>query len=312
MADASLPILHHYPSSPFSEKVRLAFGLKGLAWQSVDIPVMMPKPDLTPLTGGYRRTPVLQIGADIYCDTQLILRELDRRWPERPLVKPEHRGLAWMVSMWADRQFFQASVPVIFGAIGYNIPDAFKRDREQLMGRPFDVEQMKQAAPLLRDQWRSQAAWVEEQLAATGRDFLAGKEAGLVDLAAHMNFWFLRGAYRPAYDQLVAPFQRAEAWAERVDAIGHGTVTQIEAAAAVDVARQSMPEARTGGVDPREPQGLRAGDFVTVSADDYGRDPVYGKLVASDPYQISLQRSDDDLGDVVVHFPRVGYTARRG
>jgi glutathione S-transferase len=58
-------ILHHYDISPYSEKVRLGLGLKGLAWASVELPVIMPKPDLTPLTGGYRKTPVLQIGADI-------------------------------------------------------------------------------------------------------------------------------------------------------------------------------------------------------------------------------------------------------
>ena len=28
-------ILHHYEGSPFSEKVRLVLGLKGLAWRSV-------------------------------------------------------------------------------------------------------------------------------------------------------------------------------------------------------------------------------------------------------------------------------------
>src|SRR5262249_53770315 len=56
---------------------RTGFGLKGLAWASVELPVIMPKPNLTALTGGYRKTPVLQIGADIYCDSQLIMRELE-------------------------------------------------------------------------------------------------------------------------------------------------------------------------------------------------------------------------------------------
>ena len=65
-------ILHHYPTSPFAEKVRLVLGYKNLAWKSVVIPQIMPKPDLQALTGGYRKTPVLQIGADIYCDTALI------------------------------------------------------------------------------------------------------------------------------------------------------------------------------------------------------------------------------------------------
>ena len=72
-------ILHHYAASPFAEKVRVAFGMKQAAWKSVDIPNVMPKPDLMPLTGGYRKTPVMQIGADIYCDTQLIMLELDKR-----------------------------------------------------------------------------------------------------------------------------------------------------------------------------------------------------------------------------------------
>src|SRR5439155_485317 len=84
-------ILHHYDTSPYSEKVRLGLGLKGLAWASVEIPVIMPKPDLTALTGGYRKTPVLQIGADIYCDSQLIMRELERRHPS-PGFYPAGRG----------------------------------------------------------------------------------------------------------------------------------------------------------------------------------------------------------------------------
>ena len=71
-------ILHHYPSSPFSEKIRLVLGYKKLPWKSVLIPNIMPKPDLMPLTGGYRKTPVLQVGADIYCDTQLIMLEIER------------------------------------------------------------------------------------------------------------------------------------------------------------------------------------------------------------------------------------------
>lgn len=84
-------ILHHYGTSPYSEKVRLGLGLKGLAWASVEIPVIMPKPDLTALTGGYRKTPVLQIGADIYCDSQLIMRELERRQPSPSFLS----GRSW-------------------------------------------------------------------------------------------------------------------------------------------------------------------------------------------------------------------------
>ena len=62
-------ILHHYELSPFGTAMRLALGLKGLSWKSVEAPLVSPKPDLSALTGGYERIPVMQIGADIYCDT---------------------------------------------------------------------------------------------------------------------------------------------------------------------------------------------------------------------------------------------------
>jgi glutathione S-transferase len=81
-------ILHHFDRSPFSEKIRVVFGHKGLSWKSVRIPPIMPKPDLMPLTGGYRRTPVMQIGADVFCDTQIIIREIERRFPSPTLFPP--------------------------------------------------------------------------------------------------------------------------------------------------------------------------------------------------------------------------------
>src|ERR1700722_13786394 len=102
-------IFHHYDTSPFSEKVRLLFGLKGLAWRSVIQPTIMPKPDLTPLTGGYRRIPVMQIGADIFCDTQVILAQIAAD------AGHAFAGADWAVNLWADRLFFAATVPIIFG-----------------------------------------------------------------------------------------------------------------------------------------------------------------------------------------------------
>ncbi|MBC7732103.1 MAG: glutathione S-transferase N-terminal domain-containing protein, partial [Bacteriovorax sp.] len=65
-------VLHHYAFSSFSEKLRLALGHKGLDYHSVVIPGVPPRPLLNALTGGYRRVPVLQIGADIWCVTNII------------------------------------------------------------------------------------------------------------------------------------------------------------------------------------------------------------------------------------------------
>ena len=106
MPDTPL-ILHHYDFSNYAEKARLALGYKGLAWRGVTIPPVAPKPDLTPLTGGYRRTPVLQIGADVFCDTHLILRELERCKPEPTLYPQGLRTIADMIAYWAEHQLFR-------------------------------------------------------------------------------------------------------------------------------------------------------------------------------------------------------------
>ena len=59
-------ILHQYDISPFSHKAQKMMGLKGLAWHSIEMQLIAPKPHVEALTGGYRGTPVLQHGADIY------------------------------------------------------------------------------------------------------------------------------------------------------------------------------------------------------------------------------------------------------
>ena len=124
-ADMSEIILHHYPMSPYAEKVRLAFGLKGISWRSVHIPNIMPKPELMPLTGGYRRTPVMQVGADIFCDTLCILREVERRFPAPSLYPNGDKGVAHAATWWAEKSLFDTAVGIAFGEMGDKLPEAF-------------------------------------------------------------------------------------------------------------------------------------------------------------------------------------------
>jgi len=290
-------ILHHYDTSPFSEKPRLLFGLYGLAWSSVIQPTIMPKPDLTPLTGGYRRIPVMQVGADIYCDSQVIMAEIAARAGADLAA-----GGAWAINLWADRLFFGATVPIIFGQI--EVPRAFIEDREKLSGRPFDAAAMKAAGPYMRGQWRAQAAWLDGALA--GADWLAGDKPGLADIAAYMNIWFLRGAAPGVYDALTAGFARLAAWRLRVAAIGHGRREEMTAPQALIVAKTSEP-APYAGHDLDDPLGLPPGAPITVTADDYGRDPIAGTLVAANAGRVVLARDDPTLGKLQVHFPRAGY-----
>jgi glutathione S-transferase len=297
-------LLHHYETSPFSEKPRVMFGIKGLAWGSVIQPVIMPKPDLIPLTGGYRRIPVMQIGADVYCDSQVILAELERRFPEPPVVQ----GGDWAANLAADRLWFQASVAVIFAVIGDSIPQEFKDDREKLSGRPFDAKAMQAAAPIMKPQWRAHAAHVEAGLAKA--DFLGGSTPSVSDLAAWMNIWWTRGAARPVYDKLTKGLPRLAAWAERMRAIGHGRKSDVTPAQALEAAAAASP-AEPLPSDPDDPTGLKPGDAAVVMADDYGRDPIAGTIAALTPERVTLAREEPQLGRLNVHFPRAGYIVAR-
>jgi glutathione S-transferase len=296
-------ILHHYDTSPFSEKVRLLLGIKGLAWRSVIQPTIMPKPDLTPLTGGYRRIPVMQIGADVFCDSQVILAEIERRAPSPKVI----HGADWAINLWADRLAFQPAVAIIFGAIGDTVPPEFIKDREALSGAPFDVAAMKAAGGSMKEQFRAMAAWLERQLAAGG-DWLAGDAPGLADIACHMNFWFIGVALPKETAELIAGMPHLARWRERVRALGHGQRSEMTTAEAIAVAHAAEPAALPHlAHDARDPAGLAPGARVYIGASDYGRDPIAGVLVAANADRIVILREDARVGRVHVHVPRVGF-----
>ena len=121
-------ILHHYDLSPFSEKIRLAMGHKGLDWRSVIVESVPPRPMLDLLTGGYRRIPVLQIGADVFCDTEVIFAALERV-KATPTLYPQGQGIAKARSLWWDRATWKPAIGVLVAHIGEHLPQEFLDDR---------------------------------------------------------------------------------------------------------------------------------------------------------------------------------------
>jgi glutathione S-transferase len=297
-------ILHHFEKSPFSEKIRVVFGLKNIDWTSVLISRIMPRPDLMPLTGGYRRTPVMQIGADIYCDTQCIIRELERRFPQPTLFPGGYQGLGWATAMWTDRSFFQNTVNLVFGSLADQVRADFIADREKLRGAKFDIAAMTAAIPQMRDQFRAHMQWIDAQL-SDGRGWMSGDAASLCDVNAYMNIWYVR-AHLPDTDEMLAEFSNARAWGARVRAVGHGRRSEISTVAALDIAARATPQTAELS-DPRDPNGRKPGDRVAVMPDDYGKVKVEGEIVALSPQHIAIRRQDARAGEVVVHFPRAGF-----
>ncbi|MFZ4109351.1 MAG: glutathione S-transferase family protein [Polymorphobacter sp.] len=295
------PILHHYEASPFAELVRLALGLKGLAWQSVIIPNIMPKPDLVELTGGYARTPVLQIGADIYCDTAAILAALEHLQPEPSLYPAPLGTLHKVMASWAGGPQFLAHVGAAMGTLPDGaLPAAFYSDRKARFG--FDMAGLARAEPHLKSQALTAAHWLDTTL-ADGRAFVGGDAPGHADLAFYSNIWLVRSV--PTSAATVAEIMALPAlagWFGRVAGIGHGSPTSISGAEAIAIAAAATPAATRGAVTG----GFTPGQAVAVRTEGSHDEPVAGRLAQLDPMGICVMRAGKACGTVAVHFPRLG------
>ena len=304
-------ILHHYTTSPFSEKVRLILGYKGIAWQSVMIPQIMPKPDVVALTGGYRRTPFMQVGADIYCDTALICDELERRFPSPSLYPTDApAGLVDIVAQWADTTLFWSGaigyafqgkgMAFIFEGVTPEVAKAFGADRAAMRaGAPRTPTA--ESAGMLRVFLRR----LDSMLA--DKPYLLSKTPSLADFAGYHPLWFVR-RIAPLAD-ILASVDRVLPWMDRMAEIGHCESTRLSSEAAIQIAHDSA-HAPLGEVWHDEHR-ISRGDQVIITPLDYAFDPVAGELVGSTLTEFALRRNDPRAGEVVVHFPRVGYKLER-
>jgi glutathione S-transferase len=296
-------ILHHYPMSPFSEKIRLMFAYAGLPWQSLVSPEMPPRPNVDPLSGGYRRIPIAQDGADIFCDTRLISEELSVR-AGIPALSPYHGDAA-------TRDFVAHLESDIFWACVLSIPVGvtlkqllrniglwqtlrFLKDRASVgKAARMDAPSPKEAAQTFQRHLED----LEQRLSA---DFLCGSTAANADFCAYHTLWFKR-----VVGELPMPpgLPRVTNWYERMQAIGHGEYKEISQAEAFAAARDNTP--RTIPAEYTLDENI--GKPVHISPSDYALDAVAGTLVACSDTRYIVSRDSEQFGTVHVHFPRTGF-----
>lgn len=309
------PILHHYPVSPYSEKVRKIFGYKQLEWLSAYSPPVMPKPDQIALTGGYRKAPVLQIGHDVYCDTKLICRVLDRLKPERPLIPPGTEAATLMIERWVDQTFFFIVVALFFqpqglAAFQQGLPpglsvDGFIQDRTAMFAQGGT-----QPAPSI-EVARAEAPGIFSSIDAqlANQPFLGGDAPTQIDFAVYNPLWFVH--INPGIASELDPFPHLKDWIARMLALGNGPNREIDGPAAVERCRA------TGTSQPALPgralilPQARLGDRVKIAASDYAPDPVEGELVIANTFELAVRREDPRAGTVIVHFPPEAFTVTR-
>nr|WP_315596542.1 glutathione S-transferase family protein [uncultured Cupriavidus sp.] len=301
-------ILHQYATSPFSEKVRLVLGAKGLSWCAVEIPPIMPKPDVTALTGGYRRTPVMQIGADIYCDTALICDVLDRLAPNPPLYPAMQSAQARLMAAWIDSALFTATVTYTMQPAGVQTMlahlspgqiQAFMADRKAMRG---DTNALRMPLPEAAATLHETFERLQQQFAA-GVQHVAGPELSVADFSLFHCIWFIRRAAPLA--ALLDGYPLVKSWFARMQAYGHGKLRVIPSESAIADAYNNDPLPHDPTILPGG--GFAAGDAVTVTPTDYAKDPVAGVLLTLTEHVVTIRRQDSRAGAVNVHFPRQNY-----
>lgn len=303
-------ILHHYPTSPFAEKTRLMLGYKKLAWKSVMIPAISPKPDVVALTGGYRKTPVLQIGADIYCDTSLISDVLEHLQPEPSLYPEPSKGMGRTLAHWGDNTLFWTAmafnmqpkgVAQMFAKAPPEAAKAFGEDRRAMSSgmarlRPAD------AAAAYKSYLRRISDMLDDW------PFLLGEVPCVADFSMYHPLWFTRHRTSVLADVFASTPSVLE-WMDRMAAIGHGESEKLSPADAIAVAAAATPATLANDVF-QDDHGIPLGSLVSISGESFGPEPTEGELVAATRMHFTLRRNDERAGTVHVHFPRIGYVLR--
>jgi glutathione S-transferase len=301
MANTAL-ILHQYDVSPFSQKAQKMMGLKGLSWQSVEMPMIAPKPHVEALTGGYRGTPVLQIGQDVFIDNWMIARALDEFDTNGPAINAQGALSEAALYAWGERLF----TPLLHAALAaYQSEwDAdFLADRKQVFP-DVDFDTLDVSDPDRLSQVRAYLSTVEAQL-STGQDFLGGAQPDGWDIHVWGMVWMIHSAL-PALMPIVETFPRLTDWYERVSALGTGDREDVE----IGVAWQALkagPARPLPETPDQEPLAPWVGEAVDISAGSADRGSASGRLLAVDQEQVVLGVEPISGESAQVWFPRFGY-----
>jgi glutathione S-transferase len=306
MSESTTPILHHYPSSPFSEKLRVLLGYKRLPWRSVITPAVMPKPDVLALTGGYRKTPILQLGSDIFCDTRLMAEVIEELAPSPSIYPKGLEASAAFLAQWADQTLFYSALPYAFQGealvklAGMLQPDEAAKFLEDRLNMGKDARYKPPPAHVAFSHMPVYFGQLDAQL--QGRMFLLGDAPSIADFAVYHPMWFIaHGSAAP-----IAPYSSLRAWMDRMAAFGHGTFTELTSHDAIAECKSTPARARTQSLD-KDSNGNALGTRVLVRPTDLGRDPVEGTLVHIAATRFAIERTDERAGTVTVWFPVIGY-----
>ena len=302
--DSSAPfILYHYGMSPYAQKIRAMLGYAGVDWQSVTTAGAPPRPELAALAGGYRKIPVAQIGADVFCDSRTIAREI-AALADKPALSPDN--VSESGQQWIDRAEGRLFFACVIASVGLKFTVGALRtvSLSGLKAIMVDRREMAKTSTIQAPDKKEAKAMALEHLAQVeaqlSGEYLLGAEPKLADFAVYHPLWMLhiKGGKR-----FVRRFPKTVAWIERLTALSAGNSQEITADQALATAKQHQPRA----IDEADKQHELIGKKVRVGPNDYAQDATEGELVGSTDATWIVARQHPQTGLVHVHFPKQGF-----
>lgn len=297
-------ILHHYAFSPFSAKVRAMLGHAQLPWRSAVTREFPPRPVLASLAGGYRRIPVAQIGADVFCDSKIIAEEIAALSGLAALSLSNCSEEEQAYVREVDLEIFFACM-ALAGGLGLLRTMWSSMSTVDLMRAMWDRVQMGRKATLKlgdvgnpRRRVLAHLAGVEQRLGQ--HPFLFGDAASHADFSTYHGLWFMRDL---GHSALVDRFPETIAWMGRIKAFGEGPREEMQPEQTLEVAKAVSPRP----IPDEHRSDPLIGKTVRIAPADYALDATAGTLVGATGSCWILARQPAGLGTVHVHFPRAGY-----
>ncbi|WP_116364550.1 glutathione S-transferase family protein [Parahaliea mediterranea] len=293
-------ILHHYAISPFAAKIRAMLGYAELPWRSATTTPMPPRPLVDALAGGYRRIPVAQLGADIFCDSRIICEEI-AALSGRASLSP--------ATLDSEQQAFvdKAELGVFFTLVGKAtgwplvrkvVADVGPLGLLRLLGDRKAMRAKMNAAVLPpADGAATLQAHLDELEARLAAPYLHGEQPGIMDFSAWHGLWF---ATEVGGKTLLGGHPAVADWAGRINHLHRNDALAITASDCLAAARDNTPRPLAEHTE----QHTHLGRTVCIAPSDYAQEAVTGELVASLPGRFILRRQSPEAGTLHVHFPR--------
>src|SRR5207247_1025435 len=211
-------------------------------------------------------------------------------------------ALSYMLGAWQGELFWLAVRTV--GTSAPVFPPGFIEDRATMVEGGLSLERVLRDAPAQREQLRAKLDLLDAHLRE--RRFVLGALPSLADFSLFHPVWPLKMV--PQTTAILEPFAHLRAWMERIEAFGHGQITEIDGKEAVEVARKATPRTETRA-DPEEPNGLTPGDRVEVVHESFGRDPVAAAVLTAAVREIARRRAGERRAQLGGPFPRALHVA---